>query len=546
MPIKYGTDARKSLFAGIDKLTRTVAVTLGPRGRNVALEKTFGDPLVTKDGVSVAKEVELPDHWENTGAKLFMEVASKTSDDAGDGTTTATVLGHELFKQGLKLIEAGAAPIAIKRGMDAAKDQLDEAILGLSLPIKGQTDIENVATISSNNDRELGKIIAECVAKVGNDGVINIEEGRGTSIHVDTVEGMQFDRGWVNSAFNTNTEGTGEVAYDNCFILVTDLEVKNPKPLIPMLNKVLEAQRPLLIIAPDFDQVAIATFAQNLSQGSLKSCLVKAPGFGDKQTAILQDIAALVGAEFITKGLGMNFGDVFEEGDLSTLGTAARVTITAKNTTIMDGAGDEDVVEERMNHIRREIETVGSEYDRDKLKERLGKLQGGICVIQVGAPTEVAMKELKARLEDALYATRASIDSGIVAGGGTTLIRAAQLVMANGDFPTDPDEVLGFKAALKACEAPLRQIVKNATGGSGDVEVNAILESEGFIGVDATDMQLKDMLEAGIVDPAKVARCVVINAVSAVGTMLTTECMFRKPEGPVEAAPMGMPPGMMG
>jgi len=541
MPIQYGSDARRSLFAGVDKLTRTVAVTLGPCGRNVALEKAFGDPLVTKDGVSVAKEIELPDYWENTGAKLFMEIASKTSDDAGDGTTTATVFGHELFRQGLKLIEAGAAPISVKRGMEAAQKQLDEAILGLSLPIKGQSDVENIATISSNNDRELGRIIAECVAKVGNDGVINIEEGRGTSIHVETVEGMQFDRGWVSSSFNT---GQTEVVLEDCLVLVTDLVVKNPKPLIPMLNKVLETKRPLLVIAPEFDDVAVATFVQNLTQGTLVSCLVKAPGFGDKQTAILEDIATLVGAEFITKSLGMNFVDTFEDGDLGPLGSAARVKVTQKTTTIMEGRGDEGALEVRMDQIRREMEMSGSEYDRDKLKDRLGKLQGGICVIHVGAPTEVAMKELKARMEDALYATRASIDGGLVAGGGTTFIRAAQLVLGNGFFPTDPDETMGFEATLKACEAPLRQIVKNAVGSSGDVEVEAVQRSAGFIGVDATDMQLKDMLEAGIVDPTKVARCVVLNAVSAVGTMLTTECMYRKP-GLVEPTPGMLPPGLL-
>jgi len=540
MPIEYGTNARKKLLAGVEALARTVAVTLGPRGRNVALEKAFGDPLVTKDGVSVAKEIELPDPWENMGARLLMEVASKTSDDAGDGTTTATVMGRELFREGMRLIEAGHTPIALKRGMDKAGEQLQEAILGLSRAVKGQSDIENVATISSNGDRALGKTIADCVAKVGNDGVINIEEGKGMKTEVETVEGMQFDRGWVNSVFNLDGESLSSTL-DDCKILVTDLKVGNPKPLIPMLEALMQDGSPLLIIAPDFDQVAIATFAQNLPR--IKTCLVRAPGFGDKQRSYLEDISTLVGAEFITKDLGMNFKDVFEEGSLEPLGSAGRVKVTAKDTTIMDGGGSEEAIEARIEQIRVEASRAGSEYDKDKLKDRLGKLQGGVCVIKVGAPTEVAMKELKARMEDALYATRASIDGGIVPGGGTTLIRAAQKVLIEGELPTDNDELAGFKLTLRACEAPLRQIVENATGKSGDIWVHKVQEATGAVGVDATDLQLKDMLDEGIIDPTKVALSVVANSISAVGTMLTTECMFRKPEKPQPATP-GIPMGM--
>jgi chaperonin GroEL len=536
MPIQYGTEARRKLLAGVETLAKTVAVTLGPRGRNVALQKAFGDPLITKDGVSVAKEIELEDPWENIGATLLREVASKTSDDAGDGTTTATVLGRELFREGMKLIEAGHAPVAVKRGMDAARDQLDEAILGLSFPIKGQTDIENVATISANGDRDLGKIIAECVAKVGNDGVVNIEEGRGIATEVETVEGMQFDRGWVNSVFTANPERQ-ETVFDDAYILVTDLVLGNPKPLIPMLEAVMKEGIPLVIIAPDFEQVAVATFAQNLPR--IKTCLVKAPGFGDRQRDSLEDIATITGAEFITKDLGMNFQDVFEEGSLEVLGKARRIRITAKDTTIMDGAGEEEAVEARMDQVRALIERSSSEYDQDKLRDRLGKLQGGICVIKVGAPTEVAMKELKARMEDALYATRASIDGGIVPGGGTTLIRAAQQVAANELFPEDSDELAGFKLTLRACSAPLRQIAANATGRSGEMFVHKVQEAaETTTGLDATDMQLKDLVEAGIIDPTKVVRAVITNAVSAVGTMLTTECMFRKPDRAMPVNPM--------
>jgi chaperonin GroEL len=540
MPIKYGSDARSSLYRGVEKLAKTVAVTLGPRGRNVAIAKAFGDPLVTKDGVSVAKEIELEDPWENMGASLLKEVASKTSDDAGDGTTTATVFGRELFREGIRLIEAGHAPVALKRGMDKARDQLDEAILGLSFPVKGRSDIENVATISANGDRDLGRIIADCVAKVGNDGVINIEEGKGVKTEVDTVEGMQFDRGWISSHFQLNPE-EGNTLLDDPFILVTDIKIGNPQTLIPMLEAVMAESRPILLIAPELDNIAVATFGQNLAR--LKACLVKAPGFGDRQRDILEDIAILTGATLITKDLGMNFKDVFEEGNLESLGSAAKVKITARDTTIMGGGGDEDALEDRMNQIRGQIASSSSEYDGDKLRDRLGKLQGGVCVINVGAPTEVAMKELKARLEDALYATKASIDGGIVPGGGTALIRAAQKVEADGRFPEDEDERAGFKLTLRACTAPLCQIAANATGRAGDIYVYKVQEATGSVGLDASDMVIKDLVDAGIIDPTKVVRSVVANAVSAIGTMLTTECMLRKPDPAPDT--LGLHPGGM-
>lgn len=533
MPIEYGTNARKKLLVGVNALANTVAITLGPRGRNVVLQKAFGSPLITKDGVSVAKEIELSDPYENMGVKLLMEVASKTSDDAGDGTTTATVIGQFLFVEGMKLVEAGIDPMALKKGMDLAVVEIADAVFGLSFPIHGQQDIENVATISANGDRTLGKVIAECVAKVGTDGVINIEEGRGMTIEVETVEGLEFDRGWVHSAFKG--DAATEIVLDQCRILLTDLRVGNPRPLIPMLEKVMAEGSPLLILAPDFEGGAVATFVQN--QARIKSCLVKAPAFGATQQDILEDIAALTGAQVITKEKGHTFDEAFKDGSLAALGMAGRVKVTDKSTTIMEGAGDEGAVEARVNQIRAQMERGGSEYDRDKLKDRLGKLQGGVCIIKVGAPTELAMKELKARMEDALYATRASIDEGIVAGGGVTLIRAAQKVLEEAALPEIDDERHGFNLVLRACEVPLGQIVANA-GGSRDVYVHKVKEApDTFMGIDASNgLGLINMIDAGIVDPTKVVRAAIINAVSAVGTMLTTECMLHK-RPPAEATP---------
>jgi len=531
MPIKHGRDARKPLFTGVHKAVRTIAVTLGPRGRNVALEKSFGDPLVTKDGVSVAKEIELPDPWENLGAKLVMEVASKTSDDAGDGTTTASVLADYLCQKGGTLLAAGMAPVAMKRGMDRALGELTEAVLSLSIPIKDQSDIENVATISANGDRNLGKIVADAVAKVGRDGVVNIEEGRGTRIEVDAVDGMQFDRGWVRPEFSANGM---DVVFDNPYILITDHVVSACRPLLPFLEAVMAEKRPLVVIAPDFEGEAIPLFVQNHRQGGLQSCLVKAPGFGANQLALLEDLAILVGAELITKTQGLTFDTCFKEGDpLAWAGSASRVRITAKDTTILDGEGTEEAIDQRIERLRHEIANTGSEYDSDKLRERLGKLQGGICVIKVGASSEIEMKELKARMEDALYATRASIDEGVVAGGGSTLLRAAQMV----EVPEDlrEDEKAGFKLVLKACEAPLSQIVTNA-GQSGPVWVQRVKEADDYFGVDATDMTLKNLVEAGILDPTKVVLSAITNAVSVVSTILTTETIIRKPASKASAA----------
>lgn len=540
MPIENGSKARAKLLAGVNKLAKTVAVTLGPRGRNVALAKTFGDPVVTKDGVSVAKEIELDDPWENMGALLLREVASKTSDDAGDGTTTATVLAQFMFSEGMKYITAGVAPISLKRGMDKATAWLVEQVIALSIPVKSQDDVENIATISANGDRDLGKIVAEAVAKVGKDGVVNIEEGRGTETTLDAVDGMQFDQGFVNPVF-INDPGSMSAVYDNPAIMVTDYVVSACRPMLPMLEKLVEDEVPLVIIAPNFEGEALPLFAQNLGQGKLKSVLIKAPGFGERQKEYLQDIAILTGATLISKDQGMTFDEVFH-GDNPTgcLGTTGRIRSTAKQTTIIDGGGEPEEIEARINQIRGQMERTASEYDMDKLRERLGKLLGGVCVIKVGASTEVAMKELKARMEDALYATKASLDEGIVPGGGLTLIRAAQRVRVLIEDPTlreededlpppSDDEVIGFNLVLKACEIPLKQIVTNA-GESGPVWVQKAKEADEFDGVDATDMTIKNLLEAGVIDPTKVVRCALVNAVSIVSTMLTTETLIRKPD----------------
>lgn len=528
MPLKFGTDARRQLLRGVNQLADAVEVTLGPRGRNVALEKAFGDPLVTKDGVSVAKEIELADKWENMGAQLVMEAASKTSEDAGDGTTTATVLARSIYKEGLKLVEAGVAPVALKRGIDAAVAEVTDRIISMSLPIKDQTDIENVATISANGDRALGAMVAEAVAKVGRDGVVNIEEGKGMGTEIETVDGMQFDRGWVRPEFS-GPDGADAIL-EEPFILITDFMISTCHPLLPLLDAVLKEKRPLLVIAPDFTGEALPLFVKNHVAGNLKACLVKAPGFGARQTEVLEDIAILTGAEFISGLKGDTFEGCFKEGSpLAYLGTASRVKVTARDTTIIDGAGPDEAIENRIEQIRVEAERAGSEYDADKLRDRLGKLLGGVCVIRVGAPTEVAVKEVKARMEDALYSTRASIDEGVVAGGGTALLRAAQDVQRADRPEMGADEEHGFKLLLRSCNEPFKRIVYNATGDSGAVLLNRVLETTtvGY-GLDVSDMEFKNLLDAGIIDPVKVVRNALTNAASVSSTMLTTEVLIRK------------------
>jgi len=583
MATKYGTEIRKSMLAGVNQLADVVAVTLGPKGRNVCIQKAFGNPLVTKDGVSVAKEVELSDPWENMGVRLMREASSKTSDDAGDGTTTSTVLGRYLYANGVKLVEAGFAPVPLKRGMDKAFNLLEEQILGLTLPVREQKDIESVATISANGDAEIGKIISDAVARVGKDGVVNIEEGRNDKTVVEVTDGMKLDRGWASPNFCTD-ELKQESILHNAYVLVTDREFSAIRPLVPLMEQIMSEKRPLFIIAPDFGGEALPTFVQNLRNNIFMSCLVKAPAFGDNQKRILEDIAVLTGAMMISKDQGMTFDGITMEH----LGTAGRIRVTLKDTIITDGGGDQKAVDGRVNQIKAEIERSTSEYDADKYRERLSKLLGGVCVIKVGASSETAMKELKARMEDALYATKASIAEGVVPGGGVTLIRAAlrvqvlveecaelaaqvqrakedpdyaiitnhevhihsgatleqekeedQILLSHlpegllpvGLLPVGDEEWAGFKLVLQACDEPFRQIIRNA-GASADVFLNKVKEElpEESWGVDARDMTCKDMIDAGIIDPTKVVRASLANAVSIAGIMLTTECATRKPE----------------
>jgi chaperonin GroEL len=541
MPIKYGSDARKRMLSGITKLADAVAVTLGPRGRNVGLEKTFGSPVVTKDGVSVAKEIDLPDPWEDIGSRLVKEVASKTSDDAGDGTTTATVLARYMAVRGIRLVEARLSPIAIKRGMDKAQKLITEQIIGLSLPVKEQQHIANIATISANGDSVVGNVVADAVAKVGRDGVVNIEEGKGMETVVEATDGLQFDRGWANSVFCMDPVTQSSVLNDP-LVLVADFTLSNVRQMVPIIEAVAEEGRSLLIVAPDYSGDFLPTFSINLGKKRFVSQLVKAPAFGAQQQAQLLDIATLTGATMLSKDLGMGLDALTRE----MLGTARVVTVTAKNTTIVDGGGPPEDIQGRIAQIKSEIGRSGSEYDKDKLRERMGKLLGGVCVIKVGAGSELAIKELKARMEDALYATKASIDEGIVPGGGLAYLRAAQRVEEilaahkSGDVPLPDDVALpegddewaGFRTVLLACEEPLRQIVENADM-TGAVYVRDVRKIDNeYVGVDARDMEFKDMLEAGIIDPAKVVRCALANAVSVVGTLLLTEAIIRKPRLP--------------
>lgn len=556
MATKFGTEARKAMIVGVNKLADAVAVTLGPKGRNVCLEKAFGSPLITKDGVSVAKEVELYDPWENMGARLVREAASKTSDDAGDGTTTATVLARYIVNEGNKLVEAGFAPVPLKRGMDKALALIVDQVIGGALPVKEQSQIENVATISANGDRKVGRIIAEAVAKVGQDGVVNIEEGRAAETVIETTDGMKIDRGWATANLCMDEAASESVLHD-AYVLVTDHTVSAVRPLVPLLEAIMAEKKPLLILAPDFSGEALPTFVQNLRQGTFVAQLVKAPGFGNNQRDILQDLAALTGAIFVTRETGMTLG---EDVTLDMLGKVGRVRITAKDTILTDGGGNQEILDSRIAMIKAEIGRTGSEYDADKLRERLGKLLGGVCVVKVGAGSETEMKELKARMEDALYATKASIDEGVVPGGGTALIRAAQAVQAlvewfqeekdgaseeqdeipltEAEIPQTDEEWAGYRLVLRACEEPMRQIVRNA-GQSASVYVDRLQNFEDeMMGLDASDFEFKNMLEAGILDPVKVVRSAITNAVSVASTMLTTEAMTRKPEKVLPPPPM--------
>ncbi|MGM9710038.1 MAG: chaperonin GroEL [Prevotella sp.] len=536
--IKFDVDARELLKNGVDQLANAVKVTLGPKGRNVVIEKKFGAPQITKDGVTVAKEVELEDKFENTGAQLVKSVASKTGDDAGDGTTTATILTQAIVNEGLKNVTAGANPMDLKRGIDKAVAKVVEYIKEHAEVVGDNYDkIEQVATVSANNDPEIGKLLADAMRKVSKDGVITIEESKTRDTNIGVVEGMQFDRGYLSGYFVTDAEKM-ECVMDNPYILIYDKKISNLKDFLPILQPAAESGRPLLVIAEDVDSEALTTLVVNRLRGGLKICAVKAPGFGDRRKAMLEDIAVLTGGVVISEDKGLKL----EQATLEMLGTAKKVTVSKDNTTIVDGAGLKENIADRVAQIKNEIANTKSSYDKEKLQERLAKLAGGVAVLYVGANSEVEMKEKKDRVDDALCATRAAMEEGVVAGGGVTYIRALDALKGlKGD---NADEQTGINIIERAIESPLRQIVANA-GGEGSVVVNKVREGEGDFGYNARQDVYEDLRKAGIIDPAKVARVALENAASIAGLFLTTECLIcDKPEDK-PAVPMGQP-GMGG
>ena len=537
--IKFDVDARELLKNGVDQLANAVKVTLGPKGRNVVIEKKFGAPQITKDGVTVAKEVELEDKFENTGAQLVKSVASKTGDDAGDGTTTATILTQAIVTEGLKNVTAGANPMDLKRGIDKAVKAVVEYIQNNAEKVDDNYDkIEQVATVSANNDPEIGKLLADAFRKVSKDGVITIEESKSRDTHIGVVEGMQFDRGYLSGYFVTDTERL-ECVMDHPYILIYDKKISSLKEFLPILQSVAETGRGLLVIAEDVDSEALTTLVVNRLRAGLKVCAVKAPGFGDRRKAMLEDIAVLTGGCVISEEKGLRL----DQATLDTFGTAEKVNISKDNTTIVNGAGDKECIAERIASIRKEIENTTSSYDKEKLQERLAKLAGGVAVLYVGANSEVEMKEKKDRVDDALCATRAAIEEGVVAGGGTTYIRAIKaLESLKGE---NQDEQTGISIVKRAIEEPLRQICFNA-GIEGAVVVNKVAEGEGDFGYNARRDTFEDLRAAGIIDPAKVSRVALENAASIAGIFLTTEaCICDKP-APEPAMPMGGAPGMGG
>ena len=537
--IKFKSDARGGLKAGVDALANAVKVTLGPKGRNVVIDRKFGAPSVTKDGVTVAKEIELQDSIENMGAQMVKEVASKTADVAGDGTTTATVLAQALISEGMRNVASGANPMDLKRGMDKASAAIVDELKKMSKEVgNDNSKIEQVATISANNDHTIGSLIAEAMKTVGNEGVITVEEAKGMDTTVTTVEGMQFDRGYLSPYFVTNPEKM-EVELDNPYILIHDKKISNMKDLLPVLEQTAQSGRPLLIIAEDVDGEALATLVVNKIRGSLKISAVKAPGFGDRRKAMLQDIATLTGGQVISEETGLKL----ENASAEDLGTAEKVTIDKDNTTIVNGAGDKDNIQARIGQIKAQIETTTSDYDKEKLQERLAKLAGGVAVLYVGAATEVEMKEKKDRVDDALHATRAAVEEGIVPGGGTAYIRAASVISEmEGD---NNDETTGIKIVLRAIEEPLRQIVSNA-GGEGAVVVNDVRDGKKDFGYNARTEVYENLYKAGVIDPTKVTRVALENAISISGMMLTTECVISDIEEEGGAAAPAMPAGMGG
>ncbi len=537
--IKFNIEARDLLKQGVDELANAVKVTLGPKGRNVVIEKKFGAPQITKDGVTVAKEIELEDPFENTGAQLVKSVASKTGDDAGDGTTTATLLAQSIITEGLKNVTAGANPMDLKRGIDKAVKAVVDFIAGSAEKVDDNYDkIEQVATVSANNDKEIGKLLADAMRKVSKDGVISIEESKSRDTHIDVVEGMQFDRGYLSGYFVTDPDKL-ECVFDNPLILIYDKKISNIKEFLPILQPAAESGRPLLVIAEDVDSEALTTLVVNRLRSGLKICAVKAPGFGDRRKAMLEDIAVLTGGVVISEEKGLKL----EQATLEMLGTCEKVTISKDNTTIVDGAGSKEAIADRVAAIKNEIANTTSSYDKEKLQERLAKLSGGVAVLYVGANSEVEMKEKKDRVDDALCATRAAIEEGVVAGGGTTYIRALNaLVDVKGD---NADEQTGINIVARAIEEPLRQIVVNA-GGEGAVVVQKVREGEGDFGYNAHLDIYEDLRKSGVIDPAKVARVALENAASIAGMFLTTECLIVDKPEEKPAMPMGGAPGMGG
>ncbi|WP_024871583.1 chaperonin GroEL [Tolumonas lignilytica] len=534
--VKFGNDARIKMLEGVNVLANAVKVTLGPKGRNVVLDKSFGAPTITKDGVSVAKEIELEDKFQNMGAQMVKEVASQANDAAGDGTTTATVLAQSIVNEGLKAVAAGMNPMDLKRGIDKAVVAAVEELKKLSVPCADTKAIAQVGTISANSDENVGKLIAEAMEKVGRDGVITVEDGQGLHDELDVVEGMQFDRGYLSPYF-VNKPDTASVELDDPFILLVDKKVSNIREMLPVLEGVAKAGKPLVIIAEDVEGEALATLVVNTMRGIVKVAAVKAPGFGDRRKAMLQDIAILTAGTVISEEIGMEL----EKATLEELGRAKRVVITKENTTIIDGIGEATTIEARIAQIRQQIEESSSDYDKEKLQERVAKLAGGVAVIKVGATTEVEMKEKKARVEDALHATRAAVEEGVVAGGGVALVRvASKLTELKGD---NEDQTVGIRVALRAMESPLRQIVENA-GEEPSVVANRVREGSGNFGYNAATEVYGDMLEMGILDPTKVTRSALQFAASVAGLMITTECMIT--DAPKKDAPAMPDMGSMG
>jgi len=515
--IKFGREAQDAILTGVNVLADAVRATLGPRGRNVLIEKSFGAPIVTKDGVTVAKEIELEDRFENMGAQMVKEVASKTSDVAGDGTTTATILAQAIYKEGIKLVAAGHDPMKLKRGIDKAVEVVVDSIRKQSKQVKGRTEIAQVATVSANGDETIGNIIADAMEKVGKDGVITVEEGRSLETELEVVEGMQFDRGYLSPYFITDTEKM-QIELEDPIILMYDKKISNMKDLVPLLEEVARSTKPLLVMAEDIEGEALATLVVNKMRGTLKAAAVKAPGFGDRRKDMLEDIAVLTGGKVIAEEVGMKL----ENAKMADLGGAKKVIIDKDNTTIIGGSGKKGEIEGRIRQIKAQVDEASGEYDREKLQERLAKLAGGVAVIRVGAATETEMKEKKSRVEDALNATRAAVEEGIVAGGGVALIRAIKDVEAFKG--ADAEEGAGVRIIKKVLEEPLRGIAGNA-GWDGSIVVGKVSEQKGSHGFDAAKLEYRDLIAAGIIDPAKVTRSAMINAASVAGLLLTTEAL---------------------